>query len=118
MPLLMGCAGPLLMGYAGGPDGYAPEEITFWWVATGMGFVVLAVVILLLGSLVSMVRSIDSSVVGVRDTLRAIPQNTANCALIPITADRVDAVLAEGLQHHLFLTRVLTGSGTPTVGKG
>jgi len=56
-------------------------------------------------------------VVGVRDTLRAIPENTANAALIPITADRVDAVLAEGLQHHLFLTRVLTGSGTP-VGKG
>ncbi|MBV8992856.1 MAG: hypothetical protein JO287_03940 [Pseudonocardiales bacterium] len=107
-----------LLGYAGAPDGYAPEEATFWWVAVGMGFVVLAVVILLLSSLVSMVRSIDRSVVGVRDTLRAIPQNTANCALIPITADRVDAVLAEGLQHHLFLTRVLTGSGTPTGGKG
>jgi hypothetical protein len=106
-----------LLGYAGGPDGYAPEEVTFWWIAIGMGFVVLIVVILLLSSLVSMVKSIDRSVVGVRDTLRAIPENTANCSLIPITADRVDAVLAEGLQHHLFLTRVLTGSGTP-VGKG
>jgi hypothetical protein len=89
--------------------GYAPEEITFWWIAIAMGFVVLAVVILLLSSLVSMVRSIDRSVVGVRDTLRAIPENTANCALIPITADRVDAVLAEGLEHHAFLTRVLAG---------
>jgi len=106
-----------LLGYAGGPDGYAPEEVTFWWLAILMGFAVVIVVILLLGSLVSMVKSIDRSVVGVRDTLRAIPGNTANCALIPITADRVDAVLAEGLQHHLFLTRVLTGSGTP-VGKG
>ncbi|MGH3789320.1 MAG: hypothetical protein ACRDQ9_00700 [Pseudonocardiaceae bacterium] len=106
-----------LLGYAGGPDGYAPEEITFWWVAIAMGFAVLIVVILLLTSLVSMVRSIDRSVVGVRDTLRAIPENTAHCSLIPVTADRVDAVLAEGLQHHLFLTRVLTGSGTP-VGKG
>jgi hypothetical protein len=108
----------LLLGYAGGPAGYAPEEITFWWVAIGVGFVVVLVVILLLTSLVSMVRSIDRSVVGVRDTLRAIPENTANCALIPPTADGVDAVLAEGLQHHLFLTRVLTGSGTPTGGKG
>jgi hypothetical protein len=106
-----------LLGYGGGPDGYAPEEVTFWWIAIGMGFVVIAVVILLLSTLVSMVRSIDRSVVGVRDTLRAIPENTANCALIPITADRVDAVLAEGLQHHLFLTRTLTGSGTPA-GKG
>jgi hypothetical protein len=108
---------PFLLGYAGGPDGYAPEEITFWWVAVGMALGVVIVVILLLSSLVSMVRSIDRSVVGVRDTLRAIPENTANCALIPITADRVDSVLAEGLQHHLFLTRVLTGSGTP-VGEG
>jgi hypothetical protein len=107
----------LLLAYAGGPAGYAPEEITFWWVAIGIGLVVLLVVILLLTSLVSMVRSIDRSVVGVRDTLRAIPENTANCSLIPVTADGVDAVLAEGLQHHLFLTRVLTGSGTPT-GKG
>ncbi|MFY9806282.1 MAG: hypothetical protein WCC38_16185 [Pseudonocardiaceae bacterium] len=108
---------PFMLGYAGGPDGYAPEEVTFWWVAIGMGFGVAIVVILLLSSLVSMVKSIDRGVVGVRDTLRAIPENTANAALIPITADRVDAVLAEGLQHHLFLTRVLTGSGTP-VGKG
>ena len=107
-----------LLGYAGALDGYAPEEATFWWVAVGMGLTVIVVVILLLSSLVSMVRSIDRSVVGVRDTLRAIPQNTANCALIPITADRVESVLAEGLQHHLFLTRVLTGSGTPMGGKG
>ncbi|MGA9693283.1 MAG: hypothetical protein WBR33_17965 [Pseudonocardiaceae bacterium] len=56
-----------------------------------------------------MVKSINAGVVGVRDTLRAIPENTANAALIPITADRVDAVLAEGLEHHAFLTRVLAG---------
>lgn len=97
--------------------GYAPEEIAFWWVAIGVGLAIIFVVILLLGTLVSMVRVIDRNVVGVRDTLRAIPENTANAALIPITADRVDAVLAEGLQHHLFLTRVLTGSGTPTGGR-
>jgi hypothetical protein len=99
-----------LLGYAGGPDGYAPEEITFWWVAIAMGVGVLIVVILLLSSLSSMVKSINTGVVGVRDTLRAIPENTANAALIPVTADRIDAVLAEGLEHHAFLTRILAGS--------
>ncbi|PZS22947.1 MAG: hypothetical protein DLM60_03520 [Pseudonocardiales bacterium] len=99
----------LLLGYAGGPDGYAPEEITFWWVAIAMGVGVLIVVILLLSSLVSMVKSIRRSVAEVRDTLRALPENTANAALIPITADRLDSVLAEGLQHHAFLTKVLAG---------
>lgn len=97
-----------ILGYAGGPDGYAPEEVTFWWVAICMGVVVLLVVILLLASLVSMVKSIQQGVAGVRDTLQAI-RNTANAALIPITADRVDSVLAEGLEHHAFLTRVLAG---------
>ncbi|MFY9809589.1 MAG: hypothetical protein WCC65_13210 [Pseudonocardiaceae bacterium] len=95
------------LGYAGGPDGYAPEEVTFWWVAIAMGVGVLIVVILLLGSLVSMVKSISTSVMGVRDTLQALPENTANAALIPIAADRVDSVLAEGLEHHAFLTKVL-----------
>ncbi len=99
-----------LFGYAGAPDGYAPEEATFWWVAIAMGVGVLLVVILLLSSLVSIVKSINRGVVGVRDTLRTLPENTANAALLPVTADRVDAVLAESLQHHQFLTKVLAGS--------
>lgn len=98
------------------PVGYAPEEIVYWWVAIAVGFVVVLVVILLLSILISLVKIIDRSVTDVRNTLRAIPNNTTNTSLIPETADRVDAVLAEGLQHHLFLTRALTGSGTPTGG--
>jgi hypothetical protein len=98
-----------LLGYAGGPDGYAPEEVTFWWVAIAMGVGVLIVVILLLSSLASMVKSIQRSVAEVRDTLRVLPNNTVNAALIPITADRLDSVLAEGLTHHAFLTKVLAG---------
>ncbi len=98
-----------MLGYAGGPDGYAPEEIIFWWAAIAMGVVIAIVVILLLGSLTSTVKSINQSVRGVRDTLRAIPGNTADAALIPITADRIDSILAEGLEHHAFMTRVLAG---------
>ena len=87
-------------------SGYAPEEITFWWVAILFGLGVIGVVILLLSVLVSMVKHIQRSVAEVRDTLRVIPENTANAELIPVTADRVDSVLAEGLEHHAFLTRV------------
>jgi hypothetical protein len=46
-------------------------------------------------------------VVEVRDTLAAAAANTADAALIPQVADGVEAVLAEGLKHHLFLGRVL-----------
>lgn len=97
--------------------GYTAEEIVYWWVAIGVGFVVVLVVVLLLSVLISLVKIIDRGVVDVRNTLQAITGNTANTSLIPVTAERVDSVLAEGLQHHLFLTRVLTGSGVPT-GKG
>ena len=38
---------------------------------------------------------------------RGAEQNTGDAELIGVTAGGVDAVLAEGLQHHLFLGRVL-----------
>ncbi|MDT7725732.1 MAG: hypothetical protein QOI21_2308 [Actinomycetota bacterium] len=83
------------------------EEETAWWIAVIAGFVVVLAVAALLSLLIFLVKIIDRRVVEVRDTLRAAAANTENTALIPRTADRVDAVLAEGLQHHLFLGRVL-----------
>ncbi|HEY2796185.1 MAG TPA: hypothetical protein VGJ28_27715 [Micromonosporaceae bacterium] len=78
-----------------------------WWGAVIAGFVVVLAVAALLTVLVVLVRRIDQRVVAVRDTLREAAANTADTALIEETAKRVDAVLAEGLQHHLFLGRVL-----------
>jgi hypothetical protein len=83
------------------------EEESAWWIAVIAGFVVVLAVAALLSLLVFLVKIIDRRVVEVRDTLRAAAANTENTTLIPQTADRVDAVLAEGLQHHLFLGRVL-----------
>jgi hypothetical protein len=78
-----------------------------WWGAIIGGFVIVLAVAGLLTILVLLVRRIDQRVVLVRDTLKAAAQNTSDAALIAETADRVDAVLAEGLEHHLFLGRVL-----------
>lgn len=88
-------------------DGTPAAEISLWWMTIGIGFLIVLVVILLLSFLVAFVKIIDREVVNVRDTLRTITGNTANTALIPKTAGGVDAVLAEGLQHHLFLGRVI-----------
>jgi hypothetical protein len=84
-----------------------PTEKNLWWGAIIGGFVIVLAVAALLTVLVLLVRRIDQRVVKVRDTLRAAAANTADTALIGETALRVDAVLAEGLQHHLFLGRVL-----------
>ena len=85
----------------------SPGEHTAWTVAIILGFVVIVVVVAALSLLIYLVRRIDSRVVTVRDTLKAAEANTADAALIPQVADGVEAVLAEGLQHHLFLGRVL-----------
>jgi hypothetical protein len=82
-------------------------EHTLWVSAIIVGFVVVLAVAALLSLLVWLVKIIDRRVAEVRDTLAAAAANTAETTLIPQVADGVEAVLAEGLQHHLFLGRVL-----------
>ena len=82
-------------------------EHTLWVWAIILGFVVVLAVAALLSLLIYYVTRIDRRVVAVRDTLKAAAANTADTVLIPQVADGVEAVLAEGLQHHLFLGRVL-----------
>jgi hypothetical protein len=82
-------------------------EHTVWLTAIIIGFVVVLAVAALLSLLVYLVKVIDRRVADVRDTLKAAAANTSSTVLIPQVADGVEAVLAEGLQHHLFLGRVL-----------
>jgi hypothetical protein len=83
------------------------SEHTRWVIALIVGIVVVLAVAALLSLLIYLVQRIDRRVVSVRDNLKAAAANTADAALIPQVADGVEAVLAEGLKHHLFLGRVL-----------
>ena len=83
------------------------HEHTLWVWAIIIGLVVVLAVAALLSLLIYLVKIIDRRVIAVRDTLKAAAANTADSVLIPQVADGVEAVLAEGLQHHLFLGRVL-----------
>jgi hypothetical protein len=82
-------------------------EHTLWVTAVILGFVVVLAVAALLSVLIYLVKTIDRRVVMVRDTLKDAAANTADTTLIGQVAAGVEAVLAEGLQHHLFLGRVL-----------
>ncbi len=82
-------------------------EHNLWLTANILGIVVVVAVAALLTVLIVLVQTIDRRVVAVRDTLKAAAANTADSVLIPQVAGGVEAVLAEGLQHHLFLGRVL-----------
>ena len=82
-------------------------EHNLWLTANILGLIVVVAVAALLTLLIVLVRTIDRRVVAVRDTLKAAASNTADTVLIPQVAGGVEAVLAEGLEHHLFLGRVL-----------
>jgi glucose/arabinose dehydrogenase len=82
-------------------------EHTWWTVTVIVGFAVVVAVAALLSLLIYLIKVIDRRVVTVRDTLKQAEGTTADAALIPQVATGVDAVLAEGLRHHLFLGRVL-----------
>ena len=80
---------------------------TLWWVAIIAGFDVVLAVAALLTILVVLVRTIDQRVDAIKATLDQAKSNTDDTALIETVGAGVDAVLAEGLEHHLFLGRVL-----------
>lgn len=81
------------------------ENLWLW--ANILGSVVVVAVAALLTLLVIFVHRIHGRVTDINSTLEATKANTADTALITTTAGGVEAVLAEGLEHHLFLGRTL-----------
>ena len=84
-----------------------PQVEQLWLVANVLGIVVVVAVAALLTILVILIARINRRVAAIKTTLAATKENTADTALITTTAGGVEAVLAEGLEHHLFLGRVL-----------
>ena len=82
-------------------------ETTYWAVILVLGAVVIVAVVVLLSLLVAFVKRIDAGVDAIAGTLTGITGNTADTTLITATGDGLELVLAEGLQHHLFLGRVV-----------
>ena len=80
---------------------------SLWMTANILGLVVVVAVAALLTILVMLVRRIEKRVDKIKATLTAAEANTADAALLDTTSRGVDLVLVEGLEHHLFLGRVL-----------
>ena len=83
------------------------NQETLWVIANWVGLAVVIAVALLLTILVLLVHRIDKRVKNIKETLTQAEANTADAELLNTTAAGVDLVLAEGLEHHLFLGRVL-----------
>ncbi|MCH7789337.1 MAG: hypothetical protein IH940_07825 [Acidobacteria bacterium] len=87
--------------------GLTSTQESLWWVTLGLALIVLLAVAALLTLLVTLVSTIEKRVDFIRATLDEAESNTSDTALIAETADLVNALLSEGLEHHLFLGRVL-----------
>ncbi|MGA0980151.1 MAG: hypothetical protein ACO3UX_09445, partial [Candidatus Nanopelagicales bacterium] len=74
-----------------------------WTMANILGIVVVVAVAALLTILVILGARIRKRVAAIKATLVAAKANTADTTLITTTAGGVELVLAEGLEHHLFL---------------
>ena len=85
----------------------ASTQESLWWVTLGLGLIVIFAVAALLTTLIVLVGVIEKRVDLIRSTLEQAATNTLDTALIAETATRLDEVLFEGLEHHLFLGRVL-----------
>jgi len=78
-----------------------------WIVAIVGSMLIIFAAAVLLSLLIWAITIIDKRVIIINRSLRAAELNVSKTELIPATADRVESVLNEGLQHHLFLGRVL-----------
>ena len=87
--------------------GLTSTQESLWWVTLGLALIVLCAVAALLTLLVTLVRTIEERVDFIRSTLDQAESNTSDSALIAETGEWLDKVLHEGLEHHLFLGRVL-----------
>lgn len=85
----------------------APEEVTFWSIALGIGAVVIAVVIALLTLLLKIVTSIDEGVAEVWQTATELASNTTTVWQINNTLQMVEKVRKEALLHDELLSEHL-----------
>ena len=77
----------------------------FWWVAIGVGFAVVGVVIVLLSLLLSFAKDVDERVADALDTAGRVAVNTANTSELVDTLNLTVGLKEETARHAELLTR-------------
>ena len=81
----------------------APEERTMWYIALGIGLVVIIVAAALLTLLVRIVTEIDQGVFGVWEMAKRVAANTATTWQLNTTAATLEELRREALLHDELL---------------
>jgi hypothetical protein len=80
------------------------DERVFWYIALGMGLVVILVVIVLLSLLVSLVRDIDEGVITLWTVTKRLATNTTGAYQLAGTGSILRALREECLRQDKMLT--------------
>lgn len=81
-----------------------PVQI-FWWMALGMGGVVIVCLVVLLSLLRGLLIDIDTQIAGVATELDALAENTAASGLLERAATAIGGMGAELEQHVAALSK-------------
>lgn len=85
---------------------FSKNNYTFWWIAIGLGFVVVLVVIVLLSLLVSFVRDIEEQAVDVLEGAGRVAANTTKVEDLNTTAVAAQALEDEVKLHVALLSKL------------
>ncbi|MFP5299001.1 MAG: hypothetical protein ACLGHL_08450 [Actinomycetota bacterium] len=77
-----------------------------WWITLGVGLVVALVVTFLLHTLLRAVRRIDTNVKDLWQTATTVARNTATTWQLGQTANALEEIKSEALEHDKFLNEV------------
>lgn len=93
----------------------AHEDVTMWWIAIGMGAVVVVAVIVLLSLLITFVQDIDRNVKILWNTATRVARNTATTWMLKQTASATGALRTE-VHRHAEAMQSLQMAGASTGG--
>lgn len=89
------------------------SDVALWWIALGLGVVVLIVAVALLHAFLRQVHRIEHNAGAIWRAGKAVAGNTSTTWQLDMTADKLDALIAETDRHQQLLETRTGRGGTP-----
>lgn len=89
------------------------SDVALWWVALGLGLVVIVVAVVLLQLFLRQVHRIEGNAEEIWKAGKQVAGNTATTWQLEVTGERLDALLAETQRHEGLLGSTPGRGGRP-----
>lgn len=89
------------------------SDVTLWWIALGLGVVVLIVAVVLLHAFLKQVHRIEENASAIWRAGKEVAGNTSTTWQLDVTADKLDALIAETQRHEELLDTPAGRGPTP-----